>query len=232
MKYFDKALKLFFFCCFFSLVYCNCFSQTKNDNLGNDALLMKLRDSLPNGYSIYKNADNLYIENKDSMWVLSENNINAPISGSKTQDEEIQRIKKYGHKTKAKLVYRCESKWSSDKLKKSHQHNDSIFALINNLPDKYNIRKFFNMPSKDDSFFGQAKTTEDEKNIELYRKEKTKLENLLVIIPTYQSEQYALFLIEVVGVEDEFNTVLPFETSTEIYQIQDKMMKSLPVINK
>lgn len=197
--------------------------QSKKIDIENDALLLKLKNSLSGEFIMRAKEDSVYIEKKDSVWVLFENKINAPVD-RKTQEERIRDIKKHGIKTMAQLVFRCENKWDKTKLAAVTNHDDSINNIIGILPGKYNISK---LDHKFDDYI--ANTPADEKNLESYREEKGLLESKLIIIPDYQSKKYAMFLCKEIGVDDEFHTVYPFETTGKIYDIKNLLSKIMPL---
>jgi len=194
-----------------------------NNEVNKDSVLKKIQSSLPANWNMSEKNGELIIERNDFVWVLFENKINAPVS-RETEQDRIERIKKFGKKTKAQFVFKYEPKWSDKKIQQIKDENDSIYKQIKELPEKHNITYLYN---KDLSRKGGevyiGTNQEEEKRIEDYKKEKDELEQKIKKLPDCFTSKYSLFLISKVGNEDEFYTVYPQKVSEDMYKIQNSI---------
>jgi len=204
------------------------YSQDKNI-IRNDSILNKIHSSLLHKWIMYKLNGELIIERKDSIWVMFENKINAPLN-IMNKEERIKQIKTSGKKVKASIVFVIEKKWTKSKVLKSRKNNLTIVDSIFKLPSKYNIEHLINIPYKDDSFIGIKCTNEEKKRISQYLKEKKNWENSKIRIPDYNTENFSLFLKIIIGKEDEYHSIYPEEVSEEIYKIQKNFEDNCPVL--
>ena len=217
----------FFICTLFmlSVLCCSSVSSNESDNQASsnwqqDSVLKKVQSQLPKNWSMKIQKDELIVECSEPVWVLFENQINAPLD-LESQEKRIERIKKYGHETKARLTFRCESKWSDAKIEQTKKDNDLVYKKMDALIDKYNIRHLMdkNLNSKDGDLF-IPKNSDDKKRIKDYYAAKNEVEKELKKLPDYNTEKYSLFLIDTIGYNDDFHIVHPPEISAQIYQIQ------------
>lgn len=208
------------------LITSACKSQNESGLIQDDSLLVSLKEKIPQGWTVSIAEDKLIIEKNDSVWVLSENKINAPIS-ILNDEEEIKRIKEFGKKVQSSFVFQLEDKWSEEKCKQVRDKNETIYTQIKVLPEKYEIVYLYDSSLSRkglDVFIGN--TDEERKRIHEYEVERFKIEKGLIKIPDYNSEKYSLFLISKIGIEDEFHTVYPKEASEEMYRIE-KILKEV-----
>jgi hypothetical protein len=192
-------------------------------NFEKSAVYKKLKTAVPAGWAITNKRQQLIIERKEPVWILTENKINAPLK-SETNNEKISRIKKYGHLSKSKLIFRVENNWPPAKIIKEKQKNQSIRNEISGLLKKYNIAHLLNknLSVKGREYFNQA-SPEEEKRIQDYQKKKAELEKKIISLPDYQLGKYSLFLISQNGQEDEFHTIYPERAQLEIFFIKNKL---------
>ena len=206
-----------------------CKSQSGSGLADNDSLLTALKERIPQGWNVLLSEDELRIERKDSVWVLSENKINAP-ERIFSEGEEIERIKKYGKMMQSSFVFRLEDKWSEENIQSNKEKNENINEKVKVLPEKYGIVHLYDSSLSrkgNDVFIGN---NEEERNrIHEYEVEKFKIEKGLIKIPDYNSEKYSLFLISKTGMEDEFHSVYPKEVSEEMYGIEKILNEVLRV---
>lgn len=189
--------------------------------MDKDVILTKIKSSFSDKWEMFEKNGQLIIENNDFVWILFENQINAPLNMEKEQ-EKIERIKKFGKKTRAQFTFSYENKWSKEKIQKTKNENDLIYKNINALAAKYNISHLYNesLSRKGEDFYIPT-NQEEEKRIQEYQKEKSKLEGTLQKLPDYHTEKYSLFLISKVGCSDEFHIVYPEKISREMYIIEN-----------
>jgi hypothetical protein len=199
------------------------YGQENTFSCKNDTLLKKFESVLPEGWSIFIKDNQLLIERGDSIWILLENKINAPIDFSKREDK-IERIKKYGKKNKSRLIYIFEDRWNKEKIVNVNHGNDAIRHEIAKLPEKFMIVHLFNknLSRKGEEIY--IGTTDDEnERINKYYREKIRLEKNIIKLPDYQTEKYSLFFLSEIGSNNEFYTVFPNQASEEMYKIKNLM---------
>ena len=191
-----------------------------------DEKLSQLKKELSQGWSISETDKKIIIEYKDEVWVLFENKINAPIS-RRSKEEEIQRIKEFGKKQKARFVFRKELKWNKEQYKKVEEENQAIrLKAFQELPEKHQIESLYSKAlSRKGLDTYVAKTGDDQKRIDAFEKEKEELLKTQKKLPEYESSLYSLFQIEVSGLEDSFQTVYPNVKMVEVLNLIKKILK-------
>jgi hypothetical protein len=191
--------------------------------IGKDTAYQKLIKEIPPGWSVSVNKDFLTIEKKEPVWILAENKINAPLN-RESEAERIQRIKKYGRLSKTKLVFLVTEKWDQPRVRKAEKHNREINRRILTLPKKYNIEKLYDKSlSRKGTEYFIGNNPSDEKRIKSYRAEKASLEKQLIPLPDYNLKNNSLFLKEQSGLEDEYHTIYPETTPSELALVKNKL---------
>jgi hypothetical protein len=188
-----------------------------------DKVLKALQASLPPNWSMRVENDKITFERNGEVWVLPENQINAPLS-LESEAERINRIKTQGTKIKTKLVYRFEAKWTDGKRKEAEKENSRITTEMGGLMNKYKVAHLYDemLSAKGDDFFNEG-TPAEEKRINEYKKAKVSLEIKLIKFPDADTEKYSLFFSEGTGYSDPYQLVYPFEASNESYDIMNRM---------
>jgi len=194
------------------------FSQT--NSISDDTIIKNILHYLPKGWFIYEKENQLVFEKQDTVWVLNENQINAPVS-NETKEERKARIKKFGKVDKSKIVYQYEKKWNPEKIKQAVVENDTISKELHRLPKKYNIENLrdINLSSREDDVY-IGKTDKEKQAINLYEKEKASLIKKVVQIPDYNTENFSLTFLNSSGCIDDLHIVYPDVISYENYQIR------------
>ncbi len=206
-----KNIRPSIFCFSLILCYCIAFSQIKNIDIKNDAMLSKFKSSVPEGYIMYSKADSLFIERKDSVWILYQSIINGYIALS---EQDVEKDKN-SRKIKPQLVFKAENKWDNLKITKAIYLNDSINKIISRKDSicRSTYLKYENQ--------GMDFTVKNEykKEYESYVNEKKHLESLLINYPKFQSEKYALILERTIGMSFGYIMVYPIEIPLELENI-------------
>ncbi len=205
---------------FLVVLICGYFiNPVSGDEIMNDSKLKEIKMNLSPGWDMKIEEGDLIFSSQKDVWVLQENNINAPIS-LETFEEKENRIKKFGKKMKPMLKYKLEKKWTQEEITAAEKKNDQIYEKIDALPDKYDIRHLFNKFAS--SKFATelvGETPEENERIEKYNKEKEELEKQLITIPELFSENYSITFSDAVGWTYEYSTVAPEEISAEVWGI-------------
>jgi hypothetical protein len=212
----------------FFILFASCISQSFSDTIpDDDRMLLKVKNLLPEGWSMLRQNDVLAIQRDELIYVLFENMINAPVS-METKEEREQRIIKYGKQERQKYVFSFYPKLSDGEIEKKKNFNDSINNIIFSLPEKYGIKNLLDKfaSSKGEEYY-TGKTDEENKRIEKYKSEKKSLAEELIRLPEFNSEKYSLYLDMVIGISDEFHLVHPYEASAEMYKIREILYENL-----
>jgi len=204
----------------FSILTIQNISAQTESVVPNDAILKVIKPVLPKGWIMYPKEDLLIVESTDTVFVLFENQINAPVS-VESKSDRVNRIKKYGKPQRSRIVYHFENKWSVEKIKEYNAANEAIYSKLKKLPEKHgitNLKDRMLSNKMGDVYVG--KTEKEKKLVENYNKEKKELESQIKLLPNYHTELYSLFLIETTGCYDDMHLVTPESISTENYQVQ------------
>ncbi|MBI2264436.1 MAG: hypothetical protein HYU64_04610 [Armatimonadetes bacterium] len=188
-----------------------------------DSTLAKLEASLPSGWEMFVQDDEITIRRKAEIWALFENRINAPVS-RESAEARAERIRKNGQKSICRFVFRIEKKWTTEKIKEARESNESLLKAAGALPRKYGIVGFLDehLSRKGELVF-IGKTEDDKKRIDAYRKERESLLAGFIKIPDCTTEKYSLFLLRKEGMEDDLHIIHPEEASREMYAIQSRL---------
>lgn len=191
-----------------------------------DTILSRLEKQLPSGWNMIQMDTQLTLKRKETVWILAENRINAPIDMESIADRN-QRIQTRGQKGVTQMVYTLEPRWTSAKIDKSKDLNKQIHQAIQALPETLNISHLYNqiLSSKGTPTY-TAKTESDKASIKQYQAEKERLEKQLIKLPDHHSQFYSLFHKSSSGYEDDLNLIYPQEASKEWYQIRN-LLKDL-----
>jgi hypothetical protein len=182
-----------------------------------DGNLNLVLNNLPKGWVFKEDKGFFKIFRKDSVLMLAENRINAPVEKS---EDRIKRIKEYGVKTLCEIVIRYENKWDFLKVQEAQIKNASTMDEINKLADKLKISSLLDPQlSRKNQAVYTPKNNKDKLNIANYYKEKERLEKTLIKTPDYTSQFYSLFNVSSNGMEDNMHIVYPSEASVELYTI-------------
>lgn len=208
--------------CLMYLACVSCAGQDRSSvKIEEDALLRKLQASLPSSWSLKaEGSDSLIVRGSEPVWVLLGNRINAPMN-LESDEERTKRIQTHGRKGNCELVFRCEAKWSSDKVQQAEAHNRAISDQLAKLPEKHDVARLLDarLSRKGDEYF-QTPTPEDEKRVGAYKKEREELQSKIVRLPDFNSEKHSLFLESKNGCEDEFHIVHPPEAARELASVE------------
>ncbi|HDS09922.1 MAG TPA: hypothetical protein ENN73_06820 [Firmicutes bacterium] len=185
----------------------------------NDIKLAEIKEELAPGWSMALEGEYLVFRGEMDVWVLDENNINAPMN-LETPEERENRIKEFGKKTKPELKYKLGKKWTDSEVKEAEEKNALIYDKIDALPEKHDILHLFNrFASGKGSTVLTGDTPEENERIEKYYNEKVELEKELADIPDMQTENYSITFSEAVGWTYDFSTVFPNKVSEEVWTV-------------
>jgi hypothetical protein len=191
----------------------------KEGTLPQDKQIDQLMTKVPENWQVKLDEDYLTLSRKDFIYTLFENQLNQPVS-RETKQQENERIQKYGKKIYPQMGFRIEPKWFPERYKLVKKNNDSILALIYQLPKKYNIIHLRDsLLSRKGNEVYNAKTRDDKENIKNYLNEKESDLKLIQQMPDFQSEKYQYFLIQKSGGYNEYTLVYPENALSEMYQL-------------
>ena len=197
-------------------------SQTK---IVEDSILNNLALQIKKHWNIEIREDSLIIESKNSMWVDFYNIAGAPFDDPEYEKYSEEYLKENGRKVKAKILFKLEPKWTQARKEYVLKVNSLIYREIDSLIYKYNIshlKRSFRW--HEEHFWGTTK--EEDKRIDSYKMEKEKLMNKMIIIPSYNSEFYSLFIVDRNWMLSEVNSahlvpvIFPETESIEIYNLE------------
>lgn len=92
-------------------------------SIASDAALGQLQRTLPKGWTMKINGDQLVIQSVADVWVLFENRINAP-ENRESEAQRIARIIKYGKKCPVP----SRSGWRKSRLWQNRFHIEPVYA--------------------------------------------------------------------------------------------------------
>jgi len=189
----------------------------QTDETETDVILLKIKNRLPKNWNYVRTSSRIHFIRTDSVLVLTENRINAP---SESAASVASRVMQYGKPGISKVVYRYETKWTKGEIQEAKNKNSATAKLIEQLPDKHNIKHLYNksLSSRDKKIF-TAGNEEEQKRINNYEKENAVLYSQLIEIPAFHSQNYSLFLDVIEGANDDNHVVFPAEASNEVYRI-------------
>jgi hypothetical protein len=187
----------------------------------NDSILEKLRKSLPKYWILKTENQQLVISFTEKVYVLYENKINAPLNTETPQQKE-ERFKKYGRLINPQFVFDLKKKLTRKEIDLIKSENNKIYTAISELQEKL---KDIPETWKDGNYMPRNK--EEEKLVSNYEKERSNLESKIIKLPEYQSEKYALYLESEIGLETEFVSVLPEESSAEMFRIKNEIFEKV-----
>jgi hypothetical protein len=192
LRYKNLNMKLFILVLVSLLVITKAYSQEK---AVEDSLLGNLITQTQNHWNIEIREGELIIESKDSMWIDFYNIAGAPFNDPEYLKYTAEYLMKNGEKTKARIRFGLEPKWSQEKTKQAGVENLKIYNEIDSLIYKYELSHLERSFRWHEELFWST-TKEEEARIVSYKAEKKRLMNTIIKIPAYQSENHSLFLIE------------------------------------
>ena len=192
-----------------------------------DAPLARVAASLPAGWRADVVGDSLTIARAGDCWVLLTNRINAPES-HETDAQRESRIRRLGRRTTARLSFRLEPLWSARKWREARAVNGEVRQALAVLPQKHGIDDLLDrgLARKGGPRY-TAHSDADHARLDAYEAEKAQLERRLVELPRYESARWSLFLISVVGQEDDLHEVAPLPVSREVHQVEEVLGRCL-----
>jgi hypothetical protein len=182
-----------------------------------DANISIVLNYIPKNWVFTADSNHFTITCTDTVWILDENRINAPME---KKEDQIARIKSNGKRIVQVIVLRYVNKWTPDQLQQAKIQNAYYDDEIHKLPSKYNIEYL-----RDNKLSGKRGTIytptneQEKKRIEQYEMELAKLQGKKTILPDFHSEKYSLFLESTTGKMDDNHLVYPGENSIELYTI-------------
>ncbi|HTL82892.1 MAG TPA: hypothetical protein VL651_14360 [Bacteroidia bacterium] len=178
---------------FFSL---HLFAQTGDPVLDSVSSFLKGAK----GWTLTVNQQELLISYSDSVWLCSVNMFNA---NTDPMDEDTMKgadgiplyVKQNCSRSIVFAKYRMDPKWSSAKWNAAQKKNDSINTLIDQLPDKIGLQPKF--------IYGMYRAEDAPKDVEqkkaAYFKALNDLDQQKVIMPSFETPQFSLVLIDYKG---------------------------------
>jgi hypothetical protein len=209
-----KLFLLFFFLIFISSI--NAQSIDTSKSYLNDNILNRIIPALPQGWSFYDKTGEFCIELADSVLIADKSKLNVA-NNKKIQDDSII---KFGFKTKSMITFRYESRWTYEQSMKAKSSNLQVYQLLKKLPEKYKITSLLDKTKSTRGNNVYTGTTNEEKElVKKYEKEKSELLAKIIATPSYNTENYSLFLQSTQGCSDDYYSVYPASSSVQLYQI-------------
>lgn len=210
------------------LLLMGCGESVKAMSSPTPPALPVLTKILPPQWQWHLDKDQLVFERDGDIWILFQNQINAPATRETTEQEQ-QRIQQHGQKSKSQFVFRVEPQWSPDKLTQAKTFNAQLQQQISQLPQKHGIEKRYNASlSRKGQATYEPTNDAEARQLQAYETEKAALEKKQVTLPDYTLESYSLFLIKKTGMSDQMQQVYPAAASREMYQIQTALESYKP----
>jgi hypothetical protein len=215
--------KIIFIVYFISIFHYNkIFAQATEEEISKefykaDGNINLIINNLPAGWVFTADKGDFIIFRKDSVLILSENRINAPLEN---KEVKLNHIKEFGVKTQAKVIIHYENKWDFLRIQEAQIKNASIMDEIQKLPEKMKITSLLDSKlSRKGKPVYTAKNEKDQLCISNYYKEEERLEKKIVKLPDFNSQLYSLFIVSEDGKEDNMHYVYPTGASIELYTI-------------
>lgn len=216
MKYFVLFLILF------SVNY----SLFANSDLEKDPEFLEIKAKLDSRWKVYTKKDLLFLERKEPVLVMPESKSNANPALNETENEKMERLRKFGMKMKPSITYRFQKRWTVNESIETEIEREEILAKIQYLPKKYKIEHLLdNDLSKNGNDIYTPKTKKEKKRIKDYFNEKSKLEKKIPPLPDYHLSKFTLFLISKKGVSNEYAEVYPESVMGEFIQVEKLLFK-------
>jgi hypothetical protein len=182
-----------------------------------DAQLSIVLHYLPAHWAIIADDTSFTLRSSDTVWVLDENRINAPMEKKEIQQE---RIKKFGKRVFPEIYIRYEAKWTPEQIQMAKITNAAIDGEVRGLPAKFHISLLYDSTASTKFMTVYTPTNEKERKlIEQYQAERERQLQGKVVLPDFHSEKYSLFITKITGAGDEMHLVFPDQPSVDIYTI-------------
>lgn len=192
-------------------------SEISNDFYKADAQLSIVLHYLPENWTFTANDTCFTLRSTDTVWVLDENRINAPME---QKDVQIARIKKHGRSTFPEIQIKYQEKWNPEQIQLAKITNAAIDGEVYGLAAKFKISHLFDSVATTKFHTVYTATTEKERKlIEQYEIERARQLANKIVLPDFHSEKYSLFVERISGAGDEMHLVFPDQASIDIYTI-------------
>lgn len=195
-----------------------------------DPVLKKLEQQLPANWSMGIEHDRLIVKRNEPAYLRFTNLINAPVMVLKKEQQKNEGIAKTeGKEIYCAFVFQLENRWFAERLEWAGKTNRTIAGEIGRLEKKYQVTHSFDRALKSPEYQFRGKSEEEKQRFAAFLKEKKELENKRVRLPDYMSRNYSLFLIEIIGMQDEYTLIYPEEASREMYALEKTFREILDV---
>lgn len=192
------------------------FAQVSDTIKSDDAILSKIIKSMPKGWEFEANSGKFIFTKTDSVFIASRKILNYPM----TKKIPADTILKHGTKTTSYIVYKYETRWTTEQTMSSYSNNTKIYQKIKGLPQKYNITTLYDKSlSTRGNVIYTGKTDDEKSRIKKFEEEKSGLLKKIIQLPNYHTDYYSLFLIESHGCNDDDICVAPDNASLQLYEI-------------
>jgi hypothetical protein len=182
-----------------------------------DAQLSLVLHYLPNNWNFSAKDSTFFIRCIDTIWILDENRINAPVE---KKDDQNARIIKEGHWAFPEIQFTYVKRWSAEQVQTAKITNSAIDNDIRALPEKYHITHLQHPGGRSKGENIYIATNEKEQQlIDQYTIEVEKLQTMKEVLPNFHTEYYSLYIKKVTGALDELHLVYPSSLSLQLYTI-------------
>jgi len=197
------------------------FLSMGQSTFADDSILQRLSDSLPKGWAMVIQGNQLIISAKDSVWERWDYKANQPLLPrdwkSPTEEETKQLFIKEGHKVLSGLIFKLAPRWSAAEIDSAEAKDSIINDQVKKLLKKYNV---FTFPDEKTPYRTPLpKSREEKKRIDKFKDESGKLLATLVKVPRLHSQKYSLFEVSETGITTWFISTWPPKAEEECSKI-------------
>lgn len=178
----------------FLLMFCfNSFSHSQiiQDSLDTSQLYKILNENFLSQWRFQDDGQKITIKYKKPVWVLSDNKVNAGFDGNWSEQQEEERVKKYGQEIYLHIYLDYEKKWPQEEIEKVKKQNQKIYDGLTQLEKNLNLN---NRDRKTGEWI--AHSAEEAVNLKTFEKEKKKRLQLIKKIPDYHVGGVSLYYRE------------------------------------
>lgn len=207
-------------------LFCINHSLLSISDLEQDPEFLEIKKKLDSRWKVYTKKDLLFLERKEPVLVMPESKINSNKTLGETENEKMERLKKYGMKMKPSISYRFQKRWTVNEMIESEVERENILKQIEFLPQKYKIEYLLDKElSRNGNEIYTPRTKKEKKRIKEYFVEKSRLEKKIPLSPDYHLTKFTLFLISKKGVSSEYAEVYPESVMGEFIQVEKLLFK-------
>lgn len=139
-----------------------------------------INKNISSDWLVTDDGKQITIQHKKPVWVLFENQINAPMDLENNQKKEEQRIKKYGQKKFLTIELAYQKRWTQDQINQAKEENQRVYDDLVGFPSRLGLTK---RDHKTGEFI--AVTPKEKEQLKKFHLEREKYLKLIKKIPDY-----------------------------------------------